>query len=241
MRVTIHQPEHLPWLGFFEKASQADALVLLDTVQYRHKYFQNRNKIRSSNGTTWLNVPVLRKGNKESPINEMEINNNALRWREKCWGSILLNYKKAVSFKKCSDFLKDAYERDWNLLSDLNESLIIHIFRLLNLRIKIIKSSELRVTGVGEKLVLDICKEVGADVYISGISGIGGKGRSFESEFLKEGVKVVYQGFYHPIYKQQFEPFIPCMSIIDLLFNYGDKSLDVIKGIGVDKIDKFFE
>ncbi|MBT6051505.1 MAG: WbqC family protein [Candidatus Scalindua sp.] len=241
MHLTIHQPEHLPWLGFFEKVSQAEVLVLLDTVQYRHKYFQNRNKIRSSNGTTWLNVPVLRKGNKQSPINEMEINNNALRWREKCWGSILLNYNKAVFFKKYSEFFKNAYERNWNLLSDLNIFLLRHIIHSLNVKIKILKSSELRVAGVGEKLVLDICKEVGADVYISGISGIGGQGRSFESEFLKEGIKVVYQEFYHPIYKQQFEPFIPCMSIIDLLFNYGDKSLDVIKGIGVDKIDKFFE
>ena len=58
MIVTIHQPEHLPWLGFFDKIRQADVWVSLDHVQYRKNYFQHRNRIRGDRGAIWLTVPV---------------------------------------------------------------------------------------------------------------------------------------------------------------------------------------
>ena len=61
MILTIHQPEFIPWLGFLDKASLADTIVLLDNVQYRHKYFQNRNKIKDINGKDiWLNIPIIK-------------------------------------------------------------------------------------------------------------------------------------------------------------------------------------
>lgn len=236
MIVTIHQPEHMPWLGFFDKVRQAELFVFLDNVQYRHKYFQNRNKIRSSNGVTWLNVPVLTEGRREQLINEVEIDNRQYRWREKCWKSISLNYHKAPFLERYSSFFENLYEKEWSLLSDLNEFIIAYIIKELNLNVKLIKASELQVSGSGEGLILNICKELGAKTYISGVSGIAGRGGAFESEFSREGIEVVYQEFYHPIYRQLYEPFIPCMSIIDLLLNYGDKSLDAIKGIGVEKM-----
>ena len=237
MIVSIHQPEHLPWLGFFDKLSQAEIFVLLDNVQYRHKYFQNRNKIRSADGETWINVPVITKGRREQLISEVEIENREPRWREKCLTSITINYRKAPFFQRYSDFFKDLYDREWHLLVDLNEYIIRYIAGELGLDVKLIKASELPVTGSGEKLILDICRELGATKYISGISGIAGRDKEYETEFTKEGIEVVYQEFYHPIYRQVYEPFIPCMSIIDLLFNYGDSSLEVLKGIGVERMD----
>ena len=85
MKVTIHQPEHMPWLGFFHKISMADVYVALDNVQYQHKYFQNRNKIRDVSGEIWLNVPVLRKGKRSQLIKDVEINTGEERWQEKNW------------------------------------------------------------------------------------------------------------------------------------------------------------
>ncbi|MBA7694297.1 hypothetical protein ES703_102904 [subsurface metagenome] len=90
----------------------------------------------------------------------------------------------------------------------------------------------------GTEVNLNICRELNADTYLSGISG---KDYLDGEHFSKEGIKVVYQEFYHPIYKQMHEPFLPCMSVIDLLFNHGDKSLDVLAGIGVERMDKPFE
>ena len=237
MIVSIHQPEHMPWLGFFDKMSQAEIFVLLDNVQYEHKSFQNRNKIRSSGGAIWLNVPVLTKGRREQLINEVEIDNREVRWRGKCRVSISINYQKAPFFERYYKFLEDVYEQEWYLLSDLNECIIKYIAGELNLSVKLVKASELPVSGSGERLILNICKEIGAKKYISGITGIAGKGAEFEAEFLKEGIEVVYQQFHHPIFKQVYTPFMPRMSTIDLLFNYGDKSLDVLKGIGVERLD----
>jgi len=237
MIVSIHQPEHLPWLGFFDKLSQAELFVLLDNVQYRHKYFQNRNKIRSANGETWLNVPVLTKGRREQFISEVEIDNRESRWREKCLTSIAINYRKAPFFQRYNDFFQDLYNKEWRLLADLNEYIIRYITKELKLDVKLFKASELQASGSGEKLILDICRELGATKYISGISGIAGKDKEYEVEFTKEGIGVVYQEFYHPIYRQLYEPFIPCMSIIDLLFNYGDSSFEVLQGIGVERMD----
>jgi len=229
MIVSIHQPEHLPWLGFFDKMRQCDIFVLLDNVQYQHKYFQNRNKIRSSNGETWLNVPVLTKGRREQLINEVEIDNREVRWREKCWGSISLNYQKAPFFERYRNSFKNLYEKEWYLLFDLNAFIITYIARELNLNVKLVKASELQVSGSGERLILDICKELGAKTYISGVSGIAGRGKAFESEFLKEGIEVVYQEFRHTTYHQVYQPFLPNMSIIDLLFNEGLRSLAIIE------------
>jgi hypothetical protein len=239
--VTIHQPEHMPWLGLFDKIRRAELFVFLDNVQYRHKYFQNRNKIRSSNVETWLNVPVLTAGKSEQLINEVEIDDTQYRWKEKCWKAISLNYQKAPFFGKYGKFFQDLYQKEWHLLADLNEFIIGYIAGALNLKVKLVKASECQVSGSGERLILNICKEVGARTYISGISGIGGRGREFESEFAKEGIEVVYQEFYHPIYQQVYQPFVPGMSVIDLLFNHGDKSLDIIKGIGVERMDHPFE
>ena len=37
MIVAIHQPQYLPWLGYFDKMLKADVFCYLDTVQYKKK------------------------------------------------------------------------------------------------------------------------------------------------------------------------------------------------------------
>ena len=240
MKVTIHQPEHMPWLGFFHKISAADVYVALDNVQYRHKYFQNRNKIRSFSGEAWLNVPVLRKNKRSQLLGKVEINNGEKRWQQKDWKSIYLNYKKAPYFADYADYFEDVYKREWQLLADLNLDIIQNCLHFLDINTKVIRASELGVEGLGAQLVLDICKVLDTGVYISGISGIAGNGRDYEDRFFEQGIKVIYDEFHHPIYKQLHEPFLPCMSVIDLLFNHGPNSLNIIKGIGVPVMDEVF-
>lgn len=240
MHITIHQPEHLPWLGFFHKINMADVYVVLDNVQYRHKYFQNRNRIRASSGEVWLNVPILRKCKRFQLIKEVAINNDIERWQQKNWKSIYLNYKKAPCFAKYAEYFEELYSKEWQLLVDLNIDIIKNCLQFLGITVQVVYASQLKVEGRGEQLVLDICKALNADVYISGISGIAGKGKDYKDKFSEHGIKVIYDDFHHPIYKQLYEPFLPCMSIIDLLFNHGDKSLDIINGIGVPVMDEVF-
>jgi hypothetical protein len=218
----------MPWLGFFHKISMADVYVALDNVQYQHKYFQNRNKIRDFSGEIWLNVPVLRKGKRSQLIKDVEINNGEERWQEKNWKRIYFSYKDAPYFSMYADYFENLYSKDWQLLVDLNLDIIQNCLKFLGINTKIIRASELGIEGQGEQLILDLCKALDPEVYISGITGIAGGGRAFEDKFLEEGIQVIYQEFHHPIYKQLHEPFIPNMSSIDLLFNHGEDSLSII-------------
>lgn len=235
MKVAIHQPEHMPWLGFFHKINMADTYVVLDNVQYRKNYFQNRNKIRTANGDCWINIPV--KYNFGQDIKEVAIDNTNKRWKRKYWNSIELSYGKASFFSHYSESIRLIIDRDWEYISELNQQLILKFIEFLGLKIVILKGSELDVEGNGSILILNICKKLKSEVYISGISG---KDYLNINEFEKEGIKVIFQEFHHPIYNQLYKPFIPCMSIIDLLFNYGEKSVDIIKGVSVPVMEEIF-
>lgn len=241
MILAIHQPEHLPWLGFFHKAAQVDVFVLLDTVQYRHKYFQNRNRIRSHQGICWMTVPVLLKGRGRPLIRDVRINPSDLRWREKCWRSISFNYRRARFFEAHADFFHDLYSRKWEFLVELNMELFRYLFRVLGITASIVRASELQASGTGPELIVNIAQELGADGYLSGISGIAGRGQAPEELFQRRGIAVRYQAFHHPIYRQLHEPFLPGMSAIDLLLNYGPESLAIIQGVGVQTMTQVFE
>ena len=238
MLVTIHQPEHLPWLGFFDKARRADLLVLLDSVQYRKNYFQNRNRVRAADGAAWTTVPVLTKGNSDQTIRDVRINNDGSpRWREKYWATVEQSYRASRFWSDYAEALRDAIWTDTASLAELNEKLIHLILRWLNIDVKSVRSSELPVAGTRSELLLAICRAVGADRYLSGISG-----REYldVSQFESAGVPVEFHEFHHPVYRQRYEPFIPCMSSIDLLFNHGPESPKVLQGIGVPVMEEVF-
>lgn len=237
MNVTIHQPEHIPWLGFFHKINMADVYVVLDNVQYRRRYFQNRNKIRTKDGYQWMTVPLEKEDRDELLIKDARIANEDLKWKKRNIENIYHNYCKTPYFKYYWDEFKDIYSKDYLLLAELNFALLSFFFKKLGIKREIQLTSTLNVSGDKGDLILNICKALNAETYISGISG---KEYLDLKLFHDASINVVFQEFHHPIYKQLHEPFIPCMSVIDLLFNHGDKSLDIINGIGVPVMDKVF-
>lgn len=234
MRVTIHQPECMPWLGFFDKISCADKFVVLDNVQFRKNYFQNRNKIRTADGWIWFTIPVSR--HLQTKIKDVKISGD-IRWKDKWRNSIRLAYDRAKYFDRYAQYLDKAIVSASDNLCDLNIAFIKIICGFLGIKTEVIRATELEVEGIKSDLILNICKKLNADEYISGVSG---KEYLKTEDFDKNNIRVVYQEFYHPIYKQLHDPFMPCMSVIDLLFNYGDDSLDVIHGKGVPVMDKVF-
>ncbi|MCC2671731.1 MAG: WbqC-like family protein, partial [Armatimonadetes bacterium] len=80
MLVGIHQPHYLPWLRYFEKIARSDVFIVLDDVQYEKNGFQNRNKIKTAQGWTYLTAPVMKPT--QRPLNEIELDNRS-GWREK--------------------------------------------------------------------------------------------------------------------------------------------------------------
>lgn len=226
MIVGIHQPEHLPWLGFWDKLYKSDLFILLDNTQFRKNYFQNRNRIRTPNGWRWITVPVFTKDKATQLINEVEINNvSDVKWQKKHWKTIEQNYIKAPYFNEYKDMFHKFYLKKWDKLADLNINLIYTIKEILKIKTKIIIGSSLEVQGQRSDLLLDICKKVGATTYLSGKFG---KDYLDISKFREENIDVVFQEFNHPVYKQVFMPFIPEMSIIDLIFNEGERGLKIL-------------
>ena len=216
--VAIHQPEYLPWLGFFKKMMNVELFVFLDDVQFRKKGWQNRNRIRINDGTTLLSIPVHT--HSYPKINEVTIDNEK-NWSMRHKKSILYNYARAPYFGEIKDFIESIFEKKFQYLVDLNTEIIKFIMNELEIKSKIVFSSELEISKTGSDRVLDICKAVDADHYITGTFWAESNLRV--EEFKKSNIDVEFQKFQHPTYKQIHGEFIPEMSIIDLLFNEGRK------------------
>lgn len=229
MRLVAHQPNYLPYLGFFHKICLSDAFVILDTAQFVKSgpfAWMNRNRIRTKDGWIWLTVPVLTKGKFPVALFDAVIDNNT-DWRERHWKSIYYNYHKAPYFKAYSDFFEDLYKKEWRRLIEICEEAIFYLIRELNINVKITHASELEIKNKNSEFLAEACKKLGADTYI-----YGRHGEDYQeiAVFEQNNIRLMPQDFKHPVYHQQYQPFIECMSAIDLLFNYGRDSQDILMG-----------
>ena len=159
MRVTIHQPEHFPYMGYFQKMKNSDLFVILDNVNYRKNYFQNRNRFLNNNGVEeWFTIPVEKNSTKKW-IKNVEVNDN-IPWRKKIITKLKQNFK--IDFTKIYDS---------NSLLEININSIKWAREQLNINTKMVFASELNVQGDKSELLANICKATNATTYISGPSG----------------------------------------------------------------------
>ena len=226
MILTAHQPLFLPYLGHFAKIAESDVFVYLDTVRYSKWGWYSRNKIRTPDGWLWLVVPVLTHGHHNQTLNQIKIDNSK-KWKIKHIKAIEMSYSKSPYFKTYIDFFRDVYKKEWIYLSDLNEKLIRFFIKELGIDVEFVKASSLPFSLEGEKsvLVLDLCKKMKADVFIFGKTG---KTYAKVDDFESSGIKTIFQDYKHPEYPQIHGNFESYMSIIDLLFNCGPKSLGIL-------------
>ncbi len=231
MILTAHQPVYLPWIGLFHKIALADKFVFFNEVQYLPKDWMNRNKIKTATGEIWLTVPVLRKGYREHKTSEIEINNST-NWKKKHLQSILMNYRKAPFFEDYAPFFEDVYNKEWQYLADLNEHMLKWFLEHLNIKVEFLKASDFDFQGTKSDLVLDMCMQLGAKAYIFGSLG---KDYAKIDDFTKAGISVIFQDYKHPTYQQMHGDFISHISVIDLLFNCGPKSRDIIMSNNISK------
>jgi len=224
------QPDYLPYIGFFHKMLNCDKYMIVDHVQYSKKSFQNRNQIRGKNGTILLTVPVFSKEKFDQPIKDVMINNQ-VNWQKKHLRSITLTYQNAPYFDDFKEFFEIIYSERWEKLVELNEFIIRHIAKILEIDLMIQKSSDFNFNGKKTDLLIEMCKETKTEIYLS---GEGGRAYVDNEKFKDNNLKNYFTNFKHPIYKQLSKPFIPRMSTIDLLLNYDLKaSKKIIKESGV--------
>jgi len=221
--LTAHQPVYLPWLGLFHKIALSDIFCHFDIVQYQRKDFNNRNKINTANGPIWLSVPVKSSGRFDCLISDIKIVNN--EWIRKHLKSIELNYKKTEFFDRYMPVISQILLSRHDNLVDLNYDLLIFGLESLGIKTKIIKASDYQFLGLKSDLVLDMCVQLKADIYIFGEQG---QNYADIEKFNHNGVLPYFQSYNHPTYAQKNKNFEPFMSFIDLLFNHGDDSLEII-------------
>ncbi len=225
MIVSIHQPQFLPWLGYFDKIERADIFVLLDNVQFKKNEWQNRNKIKTAQGWQWLTVPVTYQY--PQLINEVEINSRN-KWQHRQRQSILSNYKKAPFWSALEGFFDEIYSSEWKYISTLNIHVVRGLAGLLGIETPIFIASEIGTFPEDpDERLISITNHFGADTYLA---GSGGRGYMDLEKYERNGIQVLFQDFTHPEYRQLFGAFEPFMSVIDLIFNHGDESLQIIRG-----------
>ena len=228
--LVAHQPECLPWLGNISKASMGDVYFILDSVQFVKEHWQSRNKMRihGSKGWQWLFVP-LKEVNKHLLItNKVEI--DGCYWKKKHLKAFQLSYQKAPYFEEIYNELSIIYSKEYKLLIDFLEEMIIFAFRKFEITTPIYRTSELikegfSIEGIKSELVIKMCKVVNANVFV-----FGRDGRTYidKQAFYNNNVKFVFQDFIHPSYNQIHGEFVSHLSYLDLLFNYGPKSIEIL-------------
>lgn len=227
MKVSIHQPCYLPWLGHFHRVLCSDVHIVLDHVKINHASktkFANRNKIRTSHGWSWLTVPLAASNSEEEKI-MTAVRTAPLGWEKKHWLSLKSHYGKAAYFQQHKPFWEKTYSREWSSLTDLCRETTDYLYEQFQMKPSILYSSKMNVPGAKEELILNLCREVGATQYLSGPFG---KDYLDLEAFHAAHMEVVFHEYQHPVYEQAFPGFEPYMFAPDLLLNHGPGSLAIL-------------
>jgi len=224
MIVSVHQPQYLPWLGYFDKIDRADVFVLLDNVQYKKNEWQNRNRIKTPQGPQWLTVPVLYKF--PQLISEVGINDRE-RWQHRQRQALLSNYRKAPHWPLLEPFFAEIFSRSWETIAELNIHVVRELTTLLGMTTPLHVASELPPSpdDPDERLIA-ITRHFGGNVYLA---GSGGRNYMDLAKYGDAGVEVIFQEYRHPVYPQLWGDFEPFMSVVDLIYNRGLEALEIIR------------
>jgi hypothetical protein len=230
MKIAVMQPTYNPWLGYFDLMDKVDIFIYLDDVKLVKGSWHVRNRIKTANGEIFLTIPInIKTSSKETLINNAEIKKT--NWRKKHIKSIEQNYRKSKFYDVVFPLVEKLILNDVNILGDFTINFIENVKKVIGIKTKTIRSSELHISGKKDERLVKICQKLNADVYLSP----QGSAEYIESktpggEFIKNGIKLFYHNYEHPIYNQLYGKFLPYMGIIDLLFNEGfERTLEIIR------------
>ena len=218
MIVAAHQPNFAPWLGFFDKAAAADVLVLLDTVQFIKRSYQNRTRIKSSTGPQWLTVPVISKGRYDQATSDVEIDESR-PWRHVHLRTLHNVAARAPHRDELLGLMEPIYgQEDVHHLVQLNVAVLRAVMGGFGIGTRLVLASELDLSGSSTELMMSLTKAVGGEVYLSGPTGR----RYLEAErFAGAGLELRYHEFTPQPYPQLHGAFAPGLSCLDYIANCG--------------------
>lgn len=233
-RVVILQSNYIPWKGYFDLIAAADEFVIFDEVQFTRRDWRNRNIIVNGGRKHWLTIPVVSKGEYDSPISQIKIADS--KWALKHWQSLRHAYGKSAYFKEIAPILEDAYRAasELELLTEVNELFLRTLCKFLDLRTHFSRSDDVpRRSKDATDRLLEICLARGATTYVSGPAA---KAYISRQKFANEGIELAYADYSgYPTYDQQMNPFEHGVSVVDLLFRFGRDARAHLKTVSSGK------
>lgn len=224
----MHQPDYLPWLGYFNKIALSDNFIFFDTASFSKGGFHERNKVKTATGWTYLTIPIPHQAC-FGPLNKVELPENII-WANKHWRTFKSCYERAPYWEKYSPFFEEMYLAigSFKTLDDLNAHIITYMTKEFGLSAKLSRASDYDFDHSlkSTEAILAVIKQVGATEFLAGPSG---KKYLNQTRFLEEGIKLYFQEYHHPVYNQKYPPFIPGLSAIDLLFNEGPNASNYLR------------
>lgn len=225
MRVAIHQPNFLPWMGIFQRAFLVDTFVFFDHVQAMGgRSWLSRNKLLVAGAEAWFSMPVRKAGRLGQRVDDVEIDYH-VDFVPKHLKTLTVNYRKAQHFDAIFPAVEALYLRRHRRIADFNIDFMTWATQLLGLDLAFVRSSELArehpalVSSTGNELVLATCRALNARDYVS---GTGCLDFIDPAAFEREGVQFYFQRFEHPVYGQVgSRQFVSHLSVLDALFNVG--------------------
>jgi hypothetical protein len=225
-KVAIVQSNYIPWRGYFGLIDSVDEFILYDEMQYTRRDWRNRNKVKTSQGSCWLTIPVDVKGKFHQKISEARVADQG--WRTQHWQTIVQNYKKSDFFSEVSSWLEPLYcTEETIMLSEINRQFITAICRYLSITTVISQSANYKLADGKTERLAELCSQAGAGIYLSGPAA---KGYVNETVFQQHNIQLQWADYSSlKPYKQLWGDFEPHVSIIDLLFNCGPDARHYMK------------
>ena len=214
MKISISQPRYLPAFNYIQRISISDAFVLFDNVQHNSKDYENRNKVKTSNGPVWLSIP-LQRNTSRMMISDLYFADS--QWIEKHKKTIFLNYSKAPFFDlDMLDWLYDFEKQNEYSFVAVCESMLKKHLQLLNVKTPIYKATEMNLFCKKDALLAEITQYLKGDTYISGPNG-----RKYINKDNFNGINILFHEYNFPVYPQLWGTFVPWMSTLDIIYNLG--------------------
>lgn len=229
MVVGIHQLHYLPWLRYFHKIACSDVFVILDNIQYNKNGHQNRNRIKTSQGALTLTVPVYDRFAQSLDVVRID---NQRNWAAKHWRSIEQSYRRAPYFERYAPALSAFYQRPWETLNALNRPMLAFFLKELEITTPVLYSSELNAPGEATTRLVNLIRAAGGTAYLTGAYAL--EVYLDANELATAGIALEIQRWKAIAYPQAHGPFIPDLSIIDLLMQCGPQSRKVLLGHPID-------
>jgi len=226
--VAIHQPNYIPWAGYFAKMRACDVFVFLDDVQMPSRgNYVSRVLVPGASEPKWLSVPVnFKPGDR---ISEVRLADKG--FAKKHLGTLRSLYARSPYFKQVFGLLEPLYSEPGDTLGAFNMAVVEAIAGYLQMTCRFEKSSVLKPEGESDDRLISLARLVGADTYVS---GKGGQNYQDPAKFAATGIGLDVRVYKPVAYDQHRTDFGPGLSIVDALFNLGPAAVEILKYPALD-------